>query len=152
MITGLVTVLAFEIISPLAHAHVYVCSGRAHEKAGAHIAMFDRLAPSAAEMAVHAAGIPAGSSHILGRLYQVNPLFREPRPGRDFPVGLCGVVANKAVYFSHIREIECLVFPSIADVTTGASGPVPIYIDTKIVDSQVVLTQIGAPLMPYRVW
>ena len=75
MVTGLVTILALEIHSLSADAHMNVKIASGLLQGRAHIAVFDGIASPAKEMAVHAAGGPAWPAHALSNFYQIHPFF-----------------------------------------------------------------------------
>ena len=133
MVAGLVTILAFEIHALAAHAHMDVKITRGFLEGRAHIPVLDGIAAPTEEMAVHAAGGPAWPAHILGDFYKIYLLFGKACPGWCFFVSLSGVMTNQTVDFGHVSKIEVFVFPAVANMATGAPGPVAAQIDTEIV-------------------
>ena len=97
VITRLVTVLASEIHTPIGNPHVHIMILVRFHQHGAHVTVFYRIAATAAKVAVHAAIIPAGSSHILCDGYQVQILHRKTGISRRFLILAGGVMANQTI-------------------------------------------------------
>ena len=142
VISGFVARLAFKIHSLFIRSHVNVTNAARLLQVGVHVTVFNRIAAASHKMAIGAAGGPAGSADILGNLYEIHFLIREPRFRRRFFIGFGGVVANKAIDLRHIRKIEAVILPSVTDMATGAPLPIAVYIDAKIVDGVMLFPQI----------
>ena len=151
VVAGLVTILTLEIHAFSADAHVDIKITRGFLEGRAHIPVFDRITAPTQEMAVHAAGGPAWPAHILGDFYKIYPFFGKTRPRWCFFVSLSGVMTNEAVDLGHVGKIKVLIFPAVANVTTGTPGPIAAQIDTKIVDGEMAFAQINTFLMTHGI-
>ena len=112
VVDGFVAFGALEIVP----AHVDIAVAVGPVQVFRHVGVFDRIAATAAEMAVPA-GLAAGIADIFGHHDQIHILGRHARSRGCLFVGARGVVTHEAVYTGLVREIETLVLPSVADVT-----------------------------------
>ena len=91
---------------------------------------------------------PGGLTHSLGDFLQIRwlthlalfrwPLLRlvvrMPCPGREFFIGSRSIVTNQTIDVRFGAEIEGVILPAKADMTTGAARPVAGGRDTEIID------------------
>ncbi len=152
VIAGLMAVLTPEIQSAIRSPHVHVMIFGRIGQFGTHVTVFDRITATTAKVAVHSAGGPAGPSHVLGDRRQVQVLYRKTGSRRCLFILAGGIMADQAVNFGCITEIEILILPAIPDVAAGPTGPVAIQVDTKVVDGCRLLAQIDAFFVSHRVW
>ena len=122
-------------LMPDAHVHVMIFVG--FGQYGTHVAVFNRISTAAAEMAVHAAGGPAGSADICSDLDQVHIFGREPCCRRRFLIFPGGVMANQTIDFAHVVEIKICILPPVADMAACTAGPVSVQVDTEIIDGEI---------------
>ena len=115
-----------------------------------HIAMFDVVAATAGIMA-GATVVTAGSTSGTGKAGQIQGLPNLAIPflglvnrmtgaGGEFLVRTSLIMTDQAIDVFFVAEVKAGVFPAIAGVTAGATGPVAVDGDTKVVQG-ILLTQ-----------
>ena len=98
-------------------------------------------------MTVHAAGRPAGPTHIFGNRYQIDIFGWKSCGRRRFLICSRGVVADQAIDFAGIGKIKIGIFPAVTDMTACTAGPIAVQIDAKIINRIAALADIHAFFM-----
>jgi len=114
----------------LAHVHVELRLG--HVEAFIEVAVLDRVATAAVEVALTAVLARRRPAHALSRGGKINAV--QGYASLAFGVGGHVRMARETIYILGILKIKIGIFPPIADVATGAPGPIPLNADAEIID------------------
>jgi hypothetical protein len=79
----------------------------------AHVGMLNLISPATEEMTIPA-GLPAGRTHILGHVHQIDLSGRHTGSSGYFLIAPGCIMAYQTVDVFHILKIETLVFPAVS--------------------------------------